>query len=83
MVCTVIFMSNLTTVLRFCCVEVNQASISLVVPSYLLGALNPWVGSPRIVGTAGWVEPSDKWMMVRMVTITHLSVAPNHLVRKV
>ena len=31
----------------------------------------------RIVWTAGWVEPGDKWMMV---TIIHLSAAPNPLV---
>ena len=31
----------------------------------------------RIVWTAGWVEPGDKWMMV---TIINLSAAPNPLV---
>ena len=52
-------------------------------------------GPPKrvwIVWTAGWVEPGDKWMMVtilgwwpcghhpRMITIIHLSAAPNPLV---
>ena len=30
--------------------------------------------------TTGWVEPDDKWMMVKMVTIIPLSTTPNLLV---
>ena len=40
---------------------------------HLAAASYPWVGPP---GKCGWVEGSDNWMMV---TILHLSVAPNPL----
>ena len=33
--------------------------------------------SPWIVWTASWVKPSDKWMMITILTISHLSVAPS------
>ena len=34
---------------------------------------------PWIVWTTGWVEPSDMWMMITILTIIYLSVTPNPL----